>query len=48
MEDITKMLHDAGFSRVEPLTRAAADEYFKGRTDGLATPKSNRALAAIV
>ena len=48
MEDMTKILHDAGFSRVEPLTQAAADEFFKGRTDGLATPDFNRALAAIV
>lgn len=48
MEEITRMLHEAGFSRVEPLTRAAADEFFKGRTDGLATPEFNRALAAIV
>jgi hypothetical protein len=48
MEDMTKILQDAGFSRVEPLTRAAADEFFKGRTDGLATPEFNRALAAIV
>jgi methyltransferase (TIGR00027 family) len=48
MEDMTRMLHDAGFSRVEPLTREAADEFFKGRTDGLATPRFNRARAAIV
>ena len=48
MEDTTRMLHEAGFSRVEPLTREAADEFFKDRTDGLATPKFNRALAAIV
>ena len=48
MEDMTRMLHEAGFSRVEPLTREAAGEFFKGRTDGLATPRFNRALAAIV
>jgi methyltransferase (TIGR00027 family) len=48
MEEITQMLHEAGFSRVEPLTRAAADELFKGRTDGLVTPTFQRALAAIV
>lgn len=48
MGDMTKMLREAGFSRVEPLERAVADEFFKGRTDGLATPEFNRALAAIV
>jgi methyltransferase (TIGR00027 family) len=48
MDDMTKMLREAGFSRIEPLTRAAADEFFKGRTDGLATPEFNRALAAII
>jgi methyltransferase (TIGR00027 family) len=48
MEEMTGMLGDAGFSRIEPLTRAAAGEFFKGRTDGLTTPEFSRALAAIV
>ena len=48
MQEITDMLGKAGFSRVEPLTREAADAFFKGRTDGLATPRFNRALAAVV
>jgi methyltransferase (TIGR00027 family) len=48
MEDMSGMLREAGFSRIEPLTREAADVFFKDRTDGLATPEFNRALAAIV
>jgi methyltransferase (TIGR00027 family) len=48
MEDMTEMLRDAGFSRIEPFTRAAAGEFFTGRTDGLAVPEFSRAVAAIV
>ncbi len=48
MEEMTEMLVDAGFSRIEPFTRAAAGEFFKGRTDGLTLPEFSRAVAAIV
>jgi hypothetical protein len=45
---MTAMLRDAGFSQVEPLTREDAEAFFKNRTDGLAAPEHQRALAAIV
>jgi methyltransferase (TIGR00027 family) len=47
-EEMSDMLREAGFSRIEPLTQAASDAFFKGRTDGMATPRFNRSLAAIV
>jgi methyltransferase (TIGR00027 family) len=48
IEEMTAMLRDAGFSQVEPLTREDAEAFFKNRTDGLAAPEHQRALAAIV
>lgn len=48
MEEMAEMLREAGFSRIEPLTQQASDALFEGRTDGLATPRFNRAVAAIV
>jgi methyltransferase (TIGR00027 family) len=48
MDAMTGLLREAGFSRIEPLTEAASDSFFTGRTDGLATPKHNRVVAAIV
>jgi len=48
IEDMTKMLHEAGFSKVEPLLREDAEAFFKNRTDGLAWPEHQRALAATV
>ncbi len=48
MADMTYMLHEAGFSRIEPLTQDVSDGFFAGRSDGLATPKHNRVVAAIV
>lgn len=48
MEDMADMLRQAGFSRIEPLTREASDALFVGRTDGLTTPRFNRAVAAVV
>jgi methyltransferase (TIGR00027 family) len=49
VDEMAEMLREAGFSSVEPLTHAAAEEaYFKGRTDGLAVPQYQRTIAAIV
>lgn len=48
MADMTDMLHEAGFNRIEPLTQNASDALFSGRSDGLATPRHNRVVAAIV
>lgn len=48
MEEMTGMLREVGFSRIEPLTKEASDALFEGRTDGLATPRFNRVVAAIV
>ena len=47
-EEMRDMLREAGFSRIEPLTQDASDALFRGRIDGLATPRFNRAVAAIV
>jgi methyltransferase (TIGR00027 family) len=49
LDEITQMLKEVGFSRVDPLTPAMAQEkYFKGRTDGLEMPAFQRCVAAIV
>jgi methyltransferase (TIGR00027 family) len=49
VDEMTGMLRDAGFSRIEPLTHAAAEEqYFKDRTDGMIGPQFQRTIAAIV
>ncbi len=48
LEEMTDMLRQAGFSHIAPLTLEAADEFFKGRTDGLTAPEFCRSVAAIV
>jgi methyltransferase (TIGR00027 family) len=49
VEEMTGMLREAGFSRIEPLTQATAQEdYFAGRSDGLVPPQFQRSIAAIV
>jgi methyltransferase (TIGR00027 family) len=49
LEEMTDLLRGLGFSRIEPLTHAAAQEkYFDGRADGLTVPRFQRTLAAIV
>jgi methyltransferase (TIGR00027 family) len=49
LEEMTDMLRSLGFGRVEPLSLATAQEdYFRGRTDGLAVPPFQRSIAAIV
>jgi len=48
-EEMTEMLREAGFSRIEPFNQAEAQEaFFKDRTDGLSAPAFQRAIAAIV
>jgi methyltransferase (TIGR00027 family) len=48
-DEITAMLRNAGFSRIEHLTAAAANErYFMDRTDGLRAPGVQRLVSAIV
>jgi methyltransferase (TIGR00027 family) len=47
VEEMTEMLHEAGFGEVEPLTLEDAQaNYFTGRTDGLTVPQFQRTLAA--
>jgi methyltransferase (TIGR00027 family) len=49
LDEMTEMLREAGFSRIEPLTHAAAQhDYFDGRSDGLVAPQYQRTVAAIV
>jgi methyltransferase (TIGR00027 family) len=49
LEEMSDMLREAGFSRIEPLTHAAAQEaYLKERTDGLIIPQFQLSVAAIV
>ncbi|SDD06262.1 methyltransferase, TIGR00027 family [Sphingomonas sp. YR710] len=49
LEEMSDMLREAGFSRIEPLTQVAAREaYLKGRTDGLIIPEFQLSIAAIV
>jgi methyltransferase (TIGR00027 family) len=49
LEEMTELLLSLGFSRVEPLSlEAAQEDYFNGRTDGLAVPPFQRSIAAIV
>lgn len=49
VDEMTGMLRDAGFSRIEPLTlETAQQEYFKDRSDGMTGPKFQRTIAAIV
>lgn len=48
LTDMEALLREAGFSRIDHLTQEASDALFAGRTDGLATPNHNRAVAAIV
>src|SRR5262249_12966962 len=48
-DDVTAMLQEAGFSRIEHLTPAQANErYFQGRTDGLKAPEIQRLVSAMV
>jgi methyltransferase (TIGR00027 family) len=48
-DEITQLLRELGFSRIEHLTRAEAEEtYFKNRSDGMTAPISQRDVAAIV
>jgi methyltransferase (TIGR00027 family) len=47
--EMTAMLKEAGFSRIEHLEPEAAEErYFLGRTDGLKAPEMQRLVSAIV
>jgi methyltransferase (TIGR00027 family) len=47
--EMTAMLRDAGFSRIEHLTPEDAEErYFRGRTDGLKAPEIQRLVSATV
>lgn len=47
--EMTAMLREAGFSRIEHLTPEEADQrYFRERTDGLKAPEIQRLLSAIV
>ena len=47
--EMTEMLEEAGFSRIEHLSPEAAEErYFQGRTDGLKAPEIQRLLSAMV
>lgn len=49
VEEMTDMLKSLGFSQVEPLSLATAQEsYFDGRADGLTVPPFQRTIAAIV
>jgi methyltransferase (TIGR00027 family) len=49
LDEMIEMLREAGFSRIEPLTQAAAqEEYFKGRSDGMTVPQFQRSVAAII
>ena len=41
--EMTVMVEEAGFSRIEPLSPEEAEErYFQGRTDGLRAPAIQR------
>jgi methyltransferase (TIGR00027 family) len=47
--EMTAMVEEAGFSRIERLSPEQAQEgYFQGRTDGLKAPEVQRLLSAIV
>jgi methyltransferase (TIGR00027 family) len=47
--EMTAMVEEAGFSRIEHLSPEEAEErYFQGRTDGLRAPAIQRLLSAIV
>jgi methyltransferase (TIGR00027 family) len=47
--DMTQLLQDAGFSRVEHLSLTVAEEaLFKARSDGLTAPQLQRVVSAIV
>jgi methyltransferase (TIGR00027 family) len=47
--EITTLLRDAGFSKIEHLTQDQANQrYFDGRTDGLVAPAIQRLASAIV
>jgi methyltransferase (TIGR00027 family) len=49
VDEMSGMLREAGFSRIEPLSHATAqDDYFKDRTDGLEVPQFQRTIAGIV
>ena len=48
IEEMTGMLVEAGFSQIEPLSRADASEFCKDRTDGLVAPEFLRSVSAIV
>lgn len=46
-EEMTAMLEDAGFSRIEHLSPEQAEErYFAGRSDGLKAPEIQRLVSA--
>jgi methyltransferase (TIGR00027 family) len=48
-EDVIAMVKEAGFSRIEHLSREEAQaQYFDGRTDGLEAPGTQRLLSATV
>jgi methyltransferase (TIGR00027 family) len=48
-DEVTSLLREAGFSRIEHLSPAAANErYFQNRTDGLRAPEMQRLVSAIV
>ncbi|MFI5047016.1 MAG: class I SAM-dependent methyltransferase [Acidimicrobiia bacterium] len=48
-QEMTALVEEAGFSRIEPLSPEEADErYFRGRTDGLEAPAIQRLLSAAV
>jgi methyltransferase (TIGR00027 family) len=49
VDEISEMLRDAGFSRIEPLTKAMTQErYLQLRSDALMPPEFQRVVAAIV
>jgi O-methyltransferase involved in polyketide biosynthesis len=48
-DEMTRLLKELGFSRIEMLTRTGAQEtYFQQRSDGLKAPEFQRVVSAIV
>ena len=49
VDEMSDMLREAGFSRIEPLTLETAQaRYFDGRSDSLTVPQFQRTIAAVV
>jgi methyltransferase (TIGR00027 family) len=47
-DEMTLLLKELGFSRIENLTRTGAQTYFQHRSDGLIVPEFQRVVSAIV